>query len=81
MTPRGYSQSPVVLAACRSDFASFIRPCFHILNPNARLQMNWHHFALAHHLQLVHSRSIRRLVINLPRRSLKSFMTSVAFPA
>ena len=80
MTHR-YSQSPVVLAACRRDFASLIRPCFHILNPNAVLQINWHHYALAHHLELVRCGFIRRLVINLPRRSLKSFVTSVAFPA
>ena len=81
MTPHGYSQSPVVLAACRSDFASFTRPCFHSLNPNATLQMNWHHYALAYHLDLVRRGRIRCLAINLPRRALKSFMVSVALPA
>jgi hypothetical protein len=81
MTPYGYSQSPVVLAACRSDFASFTRPCFHSLNPNATLQMNWHHYALANVMELVCRGRIRRLAINLPRRALKSFMVSVALPA
>jgi len=81
MTLHGYGQSPVVLAACRSDLASFIRPCFRILSPNASLQMNWHHYALAYHLEQVCSGRIRRLAINLPRRALKSFMVSVALPA
>jgi predicted phage terminase large subunit-like protein len=81
MTLHGYSQSPVVLAAGRSDFASFIRPCFRILNPNAIFQMNWHHYALAHHLELVGRGLIRRLVVNLPRRTLKSFEASVCLPA
>jgi hypothetical protein len=79
MTLHRYSQSPVVLAACRSDFASFIRPSFQMLNPNSVLQMNWHHYALAHHLELVRRGSIRRLIINLPRRALKSFMTKSVF--
>jgi hypothetical protein len=76
-----YSQSPVVLAACRSDFASFIRPCFQILNPNATFEINWHHYAVAYRLKQVRRGLIRRLVINLPRRTLKSFMTSVCLPA
>ena len=76
-----YTPSPVVLAACRRDFASFIRPCFQILNPNAIFQVNWHHYAIADRLEQVHRGRIRRLVINLPRRTLKSLMTSVCFPA
>jgi predicted phage terminase large subunit-like protein len=74
-------KSRIIEAACRQDFASFIRPCFRMLHPNKVLQMNWHHFAVAHHLELVRRGSIHRLVINLPRRYLKSLMTSVAFPA
>jgi predicted phage terminase large subunit-like protein len=71
----------ILTAACRSDFLSFFHLCFHILNPNTTLQMNWHHQALAYDLELVREGRIRRLIINLPRRSLKSFLTSVAFPA
>ena len=43
--------------------------------------MNWHHYAVAHHLELVRHGSIQRLAINLPRRYLKSLLSSVAFPA
>ena len=81
MTLNRYSASPVVLAACRQDFPSFVQVCFDIINPSTPLQMNWHHYALAHHLELVRRGSIRRLAINLPRRYLKSLITSVAFPA
>jgi hypothetical protein len=60
---------------------SFIAKTFHTLMPNAALQMNWHIYALAHYLELVRLGVIRRLIINLPRRFLKSITASVAFPA
>ena len=43
--------------------------------------MNWHILALAFALEQVRSGKIKRLIINMPPRSLKSMMTSVAFPA
>jgi predicted phage terminase large subunit-like protein len=42
---------------------------------------NWHIEAVAFHLELVRLGQIKRLIINMPPRSLKSIMTSVAFPA
>jgi predicted phage terminase large subunit-like protein len=68
-------------AACRTDFVSFIQKAFGILMPNAALQMNFHIEALAFHLELVRLGIIKRLIINIPPRSLKSIVTSVAFPA
>jgi predicted phage terminase large subunit-like protein len=68
-------------AACRTDFVSFIQKVFHILMPNATLQMNFHIEALAFHLELVRLGMVTRLIINIPPRSLKSIVTSVAFPA
>jgi predicted phage terminase large subunit-like protein len=43
--------------------------------------MNWHIDAIAHHLEQVRLGRIKRLIINLPPRYLKSLMASVAFPA
>ena len=43
--------------------------------------MNFQIEGLAYHLELVRQGKIRRLIINLPPRSLKSMMTSVAWPA
>jgi predicted phage terminase large subunit-like protein len=70
-----------VHAACRTDFVSFVRKAFHVLNPSAIFQMNWHICAIARHLEQVRRGKIRRLIITVPPRSLKSIMCSVAFPA
>jgi hypothetical protein len=43
--------------------------------------MNWHIEAMAYHLEQVRLGRIKRLIINLPPRYLKSLVTSVAFPA
>jgi predicted phage terminase large subunit-like protein len=71
----------LVDALVRSDFQSFIQKVFRILSPNVVLQMNFHVWALAHHLELVRRGKIKRLIVNLPPRTLKSLITSVAFPA
>jgi hypothetical protein len=74
-------KSRIVEAACRNDFLSFFRLCFHILHPGSTLNMNWHHWKMAWYLELVSQRLIKRLIITAPPRTLKSFMASVAFPA
>jgi predicted phage terminase large subunit-like protein len=43
--------------------------------------MNWHICTIAHHLEQVRRGKIKRLIITVPPRSLKSIMCSVAFPA
>jgi predicted phage terminase large subunit-like protein len=70
-----------VNAACRTDFVSFGRKVFHVLNPSARFYMNWHICAIAHCLEQVRLGQIKRLIITVPPRSLKSIMCSVALPA
>jgi hypothetical protein len=70
-----------VNAACRKDFVSFVRKVFHVLHPSAIFHMNWHICAIAHYLEQVRLGKIKRLIINVPPRSLKSMMCSVAFPA
>ena len=68
-------------AIVRNDFVSFIQKCFHLLLPKVPFLINWHIFAIAFHLELVRVGKIKRLIINLPPQSLKSIMSSVAFPA
>ena len=68
-------------ALLRQDFALFAERCFHDLNPQAELAMNWHLEVIAAKLTAVQEGKIRRLIINLPPRHLKSLMASVAFPA
>jgi predicted phage terminase large subunit-like protein len=70
-----------VNAACRQDFVSFVRKSFHVLAPSAIFYMNWHISAIAYCLEQVRLGKIKRLIISMPPRSLKSIMCSVAFPA
>src|ERR1700730_11234301 len=65
----------------RHDFATFAMRCFHDLNPQTRLAMNWHLEVIAAKLTACREGKIRRLIINLPPRHLKSLLASIAFPA
>jgi hypothetical protein len=81
MSNRRVSKSRIVEAACRNDFLSFFNRSFHFLEPGSPLNLSWHHEAIGYCLDLVRTGVIKRLVIAAPPRTLKSFMTSVAFPA
>src|SRR5438046_6236200 len=65
----------------RQDFVSFAVRCFQDLNPQTRLAMNWHLRVIAAKLTAVREGKIRRLIINVAPRSLKSLLASIAFPA
>ena len=65
----------------RHDFAIFAMRCFHDLNPQTRLAMNWHLRVIAAKLTAVREGKIRRLIINVAPRNLKSLLASIAFPA
>jgi hypothetical protein len=62
------------------DFASFAECCFCELNPRTRLAMNWHVEVMAEKLAAVREGRIRRLLIMVPPRHLKSHLASIAFP-
>jgi predicted phage terminase large subunit-like protein len=65
----------------RADFAAFAERVFHTLYPHAAYQTNWHLQVIAARLAAVRDGRVRRLLINLPPRHLKSLLASVAFPA
>src|SRR5436190_3078634 len=65
----------------RSDLGYFAERCFAELNPQAGFLTNWHLEVIAAKLAAVRAGKIRRLIINLPPRHLKSLLASVAFPA
>jgi len=65
----------------RSDLMTFIHRTFHTIAPAQRYQHNWHLEAVAWHLEQCAKGAIKRLLITLPPRSLKSICTSVAYPA
>src|SRR5246127_619598 len=65
----------------RSDLGYFAERCFCELNRQAAFLPNWHLEVIATKLAAVRAGKIRRLIINLPRRHLKSLIASIAFPA
>src|ERR1700752_4413174 len=68
-------------ADLRSDLGYFGERCFPPVNPQAAFLMNWHIEVIAAKLTEVREGKIRRLIITLPPRHLKSLMASIAFPA
>jgi predicted phage terminase large subunit-like protein len=71
----------LVDAACRTYFLSFARQFFRLLNPGTQYYPGWHWRALGYRLEQVWRGEEKRLIINIPPRCGKSFLTSVAFPA
>ena len=63
------------------DLATFIHRSFQTVAPGQTYLSNWHIKAMAHSLELCGSGKIKRLLITLPPRHLKSVCASVAFPA
>lgn len=65
----------------RDDFDAFARFAFNITQPGVEYEWNWHIECISEHLEAMYRGEIRRLIINLPPRSLKSYLVSQAFPA
>ena len=65
----------------RLDLGTFIHRSFQTVAPAQNYQRNWHIDAMAWHLQQCFTGEIKRLLITLPPRYLKSICASVAFPA
>jgi predicted phage terminase large subunit-like protein len=65
----------------RRDLMSFIERSFYELNPQTAFSKSPHIEALASRLEACRQGKTKRLIVNLPPRSLKSHATSVAFPA
>src|SRR5271166_6143552 len=68
-------------AALRVDFYSFLLRCFVELNPGVSFLPSWHIELMAAKLQAVRDGRVRRLIINIPPRHLKSLASSIALPA
>jgi len=68
-------------AALRTDFESFLHKVFVTLSPGQSFVSGWFIQALAYRLEQVRQGEVKRLIVNLPPRSLKSIAASVAFPA
>lgn len=77
----GNQQIAMFRALIRQRFTPFFEWAGRALVGRDVFVMNWHLRTMAHHLDRVAEGQIKRLIITLPPRSLKSLMASVAFPA
>ena len=71
----------IVDEVARNDLVSFTQLAFETVVPGELLHLNWHLRAMAYALEQVRQGKIKRLIITVPPRHLKSLMGSVAFPA
>ena len=68
-------------ALLRQRLSSFVEKSFQTITPGDLYLPNWHVDCMAWHLEQCLDGKIKRLIITLPPRNLKSICASVAFPA
>jgi hypothetical protein len=73
--PVAYSPQVLFRAMLAEHLMSFTRYAFEVIRPGIPFRPNWHLEAMTHKLAQVASGEIRRLIINVPPRSLKSLCT------
>lgn len=59
----------------------FVRGAWHVVEPFARYQDNWHIHAICDHLEAVERGEVRNLLVTMPPRMMKSLTISVFYPA
>lgn len=75
------SDTRLLQALIRDDFRAFLHKVFNTLAPGQTYIHTWHVEAIARQLDRIRRGEVKRLIINMPPRSLKSIAASVAFPA
>src|SRR5271166_288377 len=78
---RRSSEARLLRALLRTNFGAFVHKVFMTLAPGQEFVPAWYLSAIAYLLERVLRGETKRLIINLPPRSLKSITVSVAFPA
>jgi predicted phage terminase large subunit-like protein len=71
----------VLQALLAHNLTSFTEFAFGVVRPGILFKPNWHFEAVTHKLSQVAAGEVRRLIITLPPRNLKSLCASVALPA
>lgn len=65
----------------KRSLKEFTRGCWQTIEPGREFYDNWHIDAISEHLQAVVDGKIKRLLINIPPRHMKSISAAVALPA
>lgn len=75
LTPEEYT------ALLSQDQIAFTEQCFNTVSPGTPYSDNWHIHCIIEHLQAVERGEIKRLIINMPPRSMKSIAVTIAWTA
>jgi predicted phage terminase large subunit-like protein len=81
LSPENASPQQIYRAILATDFRAFVDYVFGLLRPGIEFKPNWHIDAMAHKVSQVASGDVKRLIITVPPRNLKSIIASVALPA
>jgi hypothetical protein len=81
LSPENASPQQIYRAILATDFRAFVDYVFGLLRPGIPFKPNWHIDAMAHKVSQVASGEVKRLIITVPPRNLKSIIASVALPA
>jgi hypothetical protein len=74
-------ENDLLHAILRQNFYAFVQKTFNALSLGQTFVPDWYIDALTYQLERVRRGEIKRLIVNMPPRSLKSMTASVAFPA
>src|ERR1700737_692200 len=80
-SPEDASPEWIFQAILATDFRAFVDYVFGLLRPGTPFKPNWHIDAMAYKASQVASGEVKRLIIAVPPRHLKSIIASVALPA
>ncbi len=75
-SPDDASPQHVLQAILAKDFRFFVYYVFGLLRPGILFKPNWHIHAMAHKVSQVASGEVKRLIITVPPRNLKSIIAS-----
>ena len=73
-------RAAVLREQAERSLGAFIRQAWSVIEPGTTYIDNWHIELIAEHLQAVNSGEIRRLIINIPPRHMKSIEATVCYP-
>src|SRR3984893_3638951 len=80
-SPENASPEQIFRAILATDFRALVASVFGLLRPGIEFKPNWPIDAMAHKVSQVASGDVKRLIITVPPRHLKSIIASVALPA
>lgn len=67
-------------AQLEAELSAFVRAAWHVIRPGQDLKWSWHYDLIAEYLTLAYERRVRRLIVNISPRTLKSILVTVMFP-